>query len=679
MGQAALDAANPAARRRRRADGREVTMGRAALESTNRRATGGRAARAPRVTTGRTAFESANRPGRRARRARAAGVLRPAGGASSFRRILVAGAAGTGKVRRAIQGASSFRRILVAGAAAGLVLGLAGTTGLRAQAPAGGGGELPAALDALAAVGGEPRIVSAAGTTRDDAPLLTLENGWPFDAARPERRLVIVGGLDGDADAARIVLDAVRWFKTGAPDAERARWLVSALPLALPGADAAGPPAAFPPAGGFFDDPDRPETRYVWRWVTYQAPDLVVEVRAGDRLRVRAGSEAGGAPAGSLAAALADPADHTGLGPVDTLLATAGAADGAAVMREVLVLAAETAYRRSPLRNALAGRMERDPLAVARRLARRYPGAPGISYIPALAWTHTLRLAELDEDASLRGKVLEEVRPWLSGERALFGDRISFAALAGTMIFSALAQSPGDHRAAAARLAAEGVSLAAAETAPGVPRHASGWSDDFFLGTIAAVRAGDPDGLAAAVRLVTATAARLQQPDGLFHHDAGAPVAWGRGNGFGALGLAELLTVLPADHPDRAAVLDVHRRHLAALRARQAPDGMWRQIVDVPGSYRETSVTAMTLTAMARGLRLGWLDDSYRPAVDRAWRALLAHVAEDGTLVDVCFSTGAGATRRHYLDRPAVSGADDRGGAMALGAALEYHALRQTD
>ena len=630
MGQA-LDAANPAARRRRRADGREVTMGRAALES-------------------------AKRPGRRALRARAAGVLRPA------------------------VGASSFRRILVAGAVAGLVLGLAGTAGLRAQAPAGGGGELPAALAALAALGGEPRIVSAAGTTRDDAPLLTLENGWPFDAARPERRLVIVGGLDGDADAARIVLDAVRWFKTGAPDAERARWLVSALPLALPGADAAGPPAAFPPAGGFFDDPDRPETRYVWRWVTYQAPDLVVEVRAGDRLRVRAGSEAGGAPAGSLAAALADPAaNHTGLGPVDTLLATAGAADGAAVMREVLVRAAETSYRRSPLRNALAGRMERDPLAVARRLARRYPGAPGINYIPALAWTHTLRLAELDEDASLRGKVLEEVRPWLSGERALFGDRISFAALAGTMIFSALAQSPGDHRAAAARLAAEGVSLAAAETAPGVPRHASGWSDDFFLGTTAAVRAGDPDGLAAAVRLVTATAARLQQPDGLFHHDAAAPVAWGRGNGFGALGLAELLTVLPADHPDRAAVLDVHRRHLAALRDWQAPDGMWRQIVDVPGSYRETSVTAMTLTAMARGLRLGWLDDSYRPVVDRAWRALLAHVAEDGTLVDVCFSTGAGATRRHYLDRPAVSGADDRGGAMALGAALEYHALRQTD
>ena len=560
-----------------------------------------------------------------------------------------------------------------------------GASTAAAQPRPAGTADLRAALDALAALPGEPRIVSAAGVTRDETPLLTLEAPSPFDAARSERRLVIVGGLDGDADAAaRIVLDAVRWFKTEAPERERARWTVSALPMAQPSPDGPSRPGGFPPAGGFFDDPDRPESRYVWRWVTYQAPDLVVEVHAGDALRIRsraagesgASSEDDGIPAGSLAAAMADPASQPGLGLVDTMLVTARASDGAAVMREVLAGARD---RASPLRDTLAGRVAREPLAVARVLARRYPGTPSISYIPALAWVHSLRLADLDGDASLRDKVLAEVRPWLSGDRPLFGDRIGFAAVAGTMIFSELAQSPGGDRDAAARLAAEGVALARAETAPGVPRHGSGWSDDFFLGTIAAVLAGDGDGLAAAVRLVTTYAARLQQPDGLFHHDAGAPTAWGRGNGFGALGLSELLTVLPADHQDRAAVLDVHRRHLAGMRAQQAPDGMWRQVVDEPGSYREASVTAMTLTAMARGIRLGWLDESYRPAVDRAWRALLAHVADDGALVDVCIGTGAGPTRRHYLDRPAVNGADDRGGAMALGAALEYHHLLQAD
>jgi rhamnogalacturonyl hydrolase YesR len=79
----------------------------------------------------------------------------------------------------------------------------------------------------------------------------------------------------------------------------------------------------------------------------------------------------------------------------------------------------------------------------------------------------------------------------------------------------------------------------------------------------------------------------------------------------------------------------------------------------------------MLLTAMARGLRLEWLDASYRPTLDRAWRALAAHVADDGTLIDVCGGTGAGPTRRYYFDRPAVTGADDRGGAMALTAAME--------
>ena len=87
------------------------------------------------------------------------------------------------------------------------------------------------------------------------------------------------------------------------------------------------------------------------------------------------------------------------------------------------------------------------------------------------------------------------------------------------------------------------------------------------------------------------------------------------------------------------------------LRLMQAPDGMWRQVVDEPGAYREASVTAMTLTAMARGVRLGWLDQTYRPVIERAWRALAAHVTEDGGIVDVCTSTGSGPTLRFYLDR----------------------------
>jgi rhamnogalacturonyl hydrolase YesR len=125
------------------------------------------------------------------------------------------------------------------------------------------------------------------------------------------------------------------------------------------------------------------------------------------------------------------------------------------------------------------------------------------------------------------------------------------------------------------------------------------------------------------------------------------------------------------EHPSRAAVLAIFQKQMKGLAAWQAPDGMWREIIDRPGAYREETATAMILTAMARGVRLGWLDRAFVPIVDRAWRALSAHVTEDGGLVDVCSGTGAGPTARYYFDRPAIEGADDRGGAMALVAAME--------
>src|SRR5262249_31795599 len=156
------------------------------------------------------------------------------------------------------------------------------------------------------------------------------------------------------------------------------------------------------------------------------------------------------------------------------------------------------------------------------------------------------------------------------------------------------------------------------------------------------------------------------------------PAAWGRGNGFAAFGLIETLARLPKTHPSRGQLLDIYKRQMNAVRMQQSPDGSWRQIIDEPGAYREETATAMLMTAMARGIRLGWLDRSYLPVVQRAWRALAAHVAGDATLVDVCSGTGAGPTRRYYFDRPAVTGADDRGGAMALLAAMEMFELMKS-
>jgi hypothetical protein len=64
-------------------------------------------------------------------------------------------------------------------------------------------------IGTVAAERGEPHSVSGAGVTRSDVQLLTIENSAPFDAGTG-RRLVLVGGLDGDVRSARAVLSAVR-------------------------------------------------------------------------------------------------------------------------------------------------------------------------------------------------------------------------------------------------------------------------------------------------------------------------------------------------------------------------------------------------------------------------------------------------------------------------------------
>ena len=149
-------------------------------------------------------------------------------------------------------------------------------------------------------------------------------------------------------------------------------------------------------------------------------------------------------------------------------------------------------------------------------------------------------------------------------------------------------------------------------------------------------------------------------------------------NGFALLGVTEALTHLPATWSDRNRVLEIYRKHVTALAKLQSDDGSWRQVVDEPASYRELTVTAMTTAAMARGIRLGWIDRAtYEPIVNRGWIAVAARVNPDGTVRDVCSGTGAQATKEYYLNRPVVNGADDRGGAMALMAVIEMETLRR--
>jgi hypothetical protein len=487
---------------------------------------------------------------------------------------------------------------------------------LLIAAPPAAGQSADADVRAVAAMGGEPALVGAAGLAANEEPVLTLENRSAFEPASAIRRLVIVGGPG--SGSAETVLNLVRWFKRDAPARVRRDWALSALPARSAKASA-----------------ERAIDPQLERWIIFQVPDVLVEVRDDNQ---------------SLA--------------LETIKSTViKSTDGAKALEAILAAAPAGP---SDLHAQMIGRVSRRPIDVAQVLARRYPGTPGISYIPSVAWTNTIKLGQLTGDAALSAKVRQQTEPWTSGSQPLFADRILLTSVAGTMVFADLG---GDAR----RLAAEGARLAAATKDSGIAEYGQGWTDDMFMSSAILARMGEYD--VAANRLTT-YAARLQRPDGVFMHATDGPHAWGRGNGFAALGVVELLTVLPENHPARASLIEIYRRHMAAVRLLQSPDGTWREVLDEPGAYREESATAMLLTAMARGIRLGWIGHDYDATVDRAWLGLLAHVKGDGTVIDVCTGTGSGPTKRYYLDRAAITGADDRGGAMALMAAMEMIALR---
>jgi unsaturated rhamnogalacturonyl hydrolase len=212
----------------------------------------------------------------------------------------------------------------------------------------------------------------------------------------------------------------------------------------------------------------------------------------------------------------------------------------------------------------------------------------------------------------------------------------------------------------------------------GLTSQARYWIDDVWMIGALQIQAWrstkDPKYLDRAALMADKYLGRLQQPNGLFHHGPKAPFFWGRGNGWVAAGLAEILSELPKDHPAYDGVLAGYRKMMAALVRYQAEDGMWRQLIDYPEAWKETSATAMFGFAMAVGVRRGILDDpAYRLAYRRAWTALSSYVGPDGQLAAICVGTGQSRDADYYLNRPTVRG-DLHGQAALLWFAAELAA-----
>ncbi|MGI9392585.1 MAG: glycoside hydrolase family 88/105 protein [Parvibaculales bacterium] len=132
--------------------------------------------------------------------------------------------------------------------------------------------------------------------------------------------------------------------------------------------------------------------------------------------------------------------------------------------------------------------------------------------------------------------------------------------------------------------------------------------------------------------------------EGLYYRDSryfnerepnGRKVFWSRGNGWVFGGIARILEHLPADHPSRAAYVQIFQQMAKSLAKVQQRDGFWRASLLDPNKYTnpETSGTGFFVFGFAWGINNGVLDrDEYMKTVQKGWSALVSAVHKNGKL-----------------------------------------------
>jgi unsaturated rhamnogalacturonyl hydrolase len=319
------------------------------------------------------------------------------------------------------------------------------------------------------------------------------------------------------------------------------------------------------------------------------------------------------------------------------------------------------------------------PQEVGKLLAEHFVTSPHqytktIHYSEVCAWYGALTFAELTHDDALRTELIKKFEPLMPGGAE--AERRPERHHVDDSIFGVVPLEIARQTKDAAFLK-EGVWWADRQWESPQPDGLSGetryWIDDMYMLTMLQLEAyratGDKKYLDRDAKEMVSYLDKLQQPNGLFFHAPDVKYFWGRGDGWVAAGMAEMLRTLPADHPDRARILKGYKLMMSALLKYQGKDGMWRQLIDKDDAWPESSSSAMFSFAMITGVKHGWLDAAtYGPAARKSWIAVVGYVDQNSDVTQVCEGTGKKDDLAYYYARKRRTG-DFHGQAPVMWAA----------
>jgi rhamnogalacturonyl hydrolase YesR len=318
------------------------------------------------------------------------------------------------------------------------------------------------------------------------------------------------------------------------------------------------------------------------------------------------------------------------------------------------------------------------PQEIGKRVAERFVASPHpnfgrtnppslITYPETCAWYGSLTFAKLSGDKELTTKLIQRFEPLFGAESKLVPKPNNVdATVFGSVPLEIYIQSKEQKYLDLGKMLADKQwetpvggklnSNVLAWVERGLSWHTRFWIDDMFMITMVQSQAyratGDAKYIDRAALEMVAYLDELQQPNGLFYHAPDVPFFWGRGDGWMAAGMSELLRSLPENHPKRARIMEGYKKMMAALLKYQGDDGMWRQLIDHPESWPESSCTGMFTFAMITGMKNGWLDaQTYGPAARKGWLGLIKYLDANADIREVCEGTNKKNDLQYYLDR----------------------------
>ncbi|WP_433440670.1 glycoside hydrolase family 88 protein [Nonomuraea sp. CA-141351] len=136
-------------------------------------------------------------------------------------------------------------------------------------------------------------------------------------------------------------------------------------------------------------------------------------------------------------------------------------------------------------------------------------------------------------------------------------------------------------------------------------------------------------------------------------------ISWCRAMGWFGMAVTDVLELIPADHPRRAALIGILRELVPAYARWQDPaTGRWWQVVTEPSNpsnWTETSCSAMYTYTISRAVERGYVDASYNVYAQRGYQGVLAQVSlgSDGrtNIAGISEGTNADDSLAYYFGR----------------------------